>query len=156
MVNTRRTLGLISDTHGLMRPEAAAALRGVERILHAGDVGSGEVLEALAEIAPVTAVRGNVDAGLWCQGLPFTARLTVGETRIAVIHDIAHYHAPENTDEADDVVVFGHSHKPEVERRDGVLYVNPGAAGRRRFSLPIALARLHIDGTEVSVEPITL
>lgn len=149
-------LGLISDTHGLLRPEALEALAGVERILHAGDVGSPEVLEQLVRVAPVTAVRGNVDGGAWCSELPYVRRLKVGELSIALIHDIADYRPPSEPEPPDQVVVYGHSHKPALERRDGVLYVNPGAAGPRRFSLPIALARLTISGRQATVEPVLL
>jgi putative phosphoesterase len=137
-------VGLISDTHGLLRPEALAALRGSDYIVHAGDIGDPAVLEALARIAPVTAVRGNNDHGAWAERLPETEVLQAGETLIYVIHNIAEL----DLDPAAaglHVVVAGHSHQPREERRDGVLYVNPGSAGPRRFKLPIAVARLVID-----------
>lgn len=148
-------IGLISDTHGLLRPEAAAALRGSDRIVHAGDIGRPEVLAALAAIAPVTAVRGNVDCGEWAAGLPWTATLRVGEARIHVVHDLAAL----DLDPAAaglHAVVAGHSHRPSVTSRGGVLYVNPGSAGPRRFRLPVALGRLQVCGARVTAELIEL
>lgn len=135
-------VGVISDTHGLLRAAALDALAGVAHIVHAGDVGSAEVLEALARLAPVTAVRGNNDHGAWAARLPERARLTIAQARVLVLHD-AHELVAEPLDEVD-VVVSGHSHRPLLDRRDGVLHVNPGSAGPRRFRLPIALARLSI------------
>lgn len=135
-------VGVISDTHGLLRPEALDALAGVAHIVHAGDVGSAEVLDALARIAPVTAVRGNNDHGAWAARLPERARLTIADARLLVLHD-AHELAAEPLDDVD-VVVSGHSHRPLLDRRDRVLHVNPGSAGPRRFRLPIALARLSV------------
>ena len=136
-------VGLISDTHGLLRPEALAFLRGSDFIIHAGDIGDPAILEALRAIAPVTAVRGNNDKGAWAKALPETNVLKVGSVRIHVIHDLGEM-------EVDPVaagfraVVSGHSHRPKVEERDGVLYVNPGSAGRRRFTLPVSAAELRI------------
>jgi putative phosphoesterase len=155
-MTTEHRLGLISDTHGQLRPEAVAALAGVEGILHADDVGGPEVLEQLRRIAPVTAVRGNVDGGAWCRELPTTERLVVGGLQLALIHDIADYRAPRAPEPPDQIVVYGHSHKPALERRDGVLFVNPGAAGPRRFSLPVCLARLTIRDHEATVEHLPL
>jgi putative phosphoesterase len=155
-MTTEHHLGLISDTHGVLRPEAVEALAGVERILHAGDVGGAEVLEQLRRVAPVTAVRGNVDGGAWCRDLRYTERLTVGGLQLALTHDIADYRAPRAPDPPDQIVVYGHSHKPALERRDGVLFVNPGAAGPRRFSLPVCLARLTIRDRQATVEPVAL
>ena len=134
---------MISDTHGLVRPEALAALRGVALIVHAGDVGGPEVLEALAAIAPVVAVRGNNDRGAWARRLPPTHDLVVGAARIHVLHDL-HELRGDPARAAYTVVIAGHSHRPRIERRDGVLYLNPGSAGPRRFSLPIAVARLTV------------
>jgi putative phosphoesterase len=137
------SVGLISDTHGLLRPQALAALRGSRYIVHAGDIGDAGVLTELSRIAPVTAVRGNNDSGAWADRLSNTEVLEVGTTRIYVIHDIAQL----DLDPAAagfDVVVAGHSHRPREERRGGVLYVNPGSAGPRRFKLPIAVARLEL------------
>jgi len=135
-------VGLISDTHGLVRAEALAALAGVAHVVHAGDVGGAHVLEALARVAPVTTVRGNNDFGAWADRLPETARVTIARARILVLHD-AHELAGLALDDID-VVVAGHSHRPLIERRDGLLHVNPGSAGPRRFRLPIALARLSV------------
>jgi len=134
-------VGLISDTHGLMRPEALAALAGCDAIVNAGDIGTPEVLEALGGLAPVTAVRGNNDTGAWARGLPEVARLEIAGVRIAVIHilqqlDLAQADA--------DVVVSGHSHKPLVIEREGLLLVNPGSAGPRRFTLPVTVAHLDL------------
>lgn len=134
-------VGLISDTHGLLRPAAVAFLQGSDHIIHGGDVGDPGILEALAAIAPLTAVRGNVDRGEWADRLPLTARLDLGGVRIRVIHDLADFNPAEKVE----VVISGHSHKSGVERREGVLYLNPGAAGRRRFKLPISLGDLLIE-----------
>ncbi|OGA71288.1 MAG: YfcE family phosphodiesterase [Betaproteobacteria bacterium RIFCSPLOWO2_12_FULL_65_14] len=147
------SVGLISDTHGLMRPEALTALAGSRYIVHAGDIGDPAVLEQLARIAPVTAVRGNNDAGQWASALRETEILEVGNTRIFVVHDVA---ALEGAPKGFDVVVAGHSHRPREERRDGVLFVNPGSAGPRRFKLPVAVARLQIAGKRVRFELLPL
>ncbi|MEQ8767391.1 MAG: metallophosphoesterase family protein [Planctomycetota bacterium] len=132
-------LGLISDTHGLLRPEAIAALKGCEQILHAGDVGGPEILEALEAIAPVTAIRGNNDRAAWAEDLPLRADVIWQGVRILVVHDVKDL-AGEDIEA--DVVVSGHSHRPAIEARSGILYVNPGSAGPRRFRLPISIARL--------------
>jgi uncharacterized protein len=142
------SVGLISDTHGLMRPEALAALAGSAHIVHAGDIGDPAVLEALARIAPVTAVRGNNDQGPWAKRLRERETLEIAGTRIYVLHDLAQL----DLDPAAagiDVVVSGHSHRPAQERRGGALYVNPGSAGPRRFKLPIAVARLALPAREI-------
>ena len=142
------SVGLISDTHGLVRPEALGALAGSAHIVHAGDIGDPEVLEALARIAPVTAVRGNNDLGPWAKELRESETLEIAGTRIYVIHDLSGL----DLDPAAagiDVVVSGHSHRPAEERRGGALYVNPGSAGPRRFKLPIALARLALPARTV-------
>jgi uncharacterized protein len=136
-------VGVISDTHGLLRPEALAFLRGSDFIVHAGDIGDAEVIKALRALAPVTVVRGNNDAGAWADRIAETEVLQVGEVFIYVLHNLAEL----DLDPAAagfQVVVSGHSHHPLVERRDGVLYVNPGSAGPRRFKLPIAVAELQI------------
>lgn len=135
-------VGVISDTHGLLREEARDALAGCDLILHAGDIGTPEVLAALEEIAPVIAVRGNNDRGMWARRIPERAQHTVDGVRILVLHD--RKDLPRAPPPDADVVVTGHSHKPLVETRDGVLYLNPGSAGPRRFRLPIALAHLEI------------
>ncbi len=148
-------IGLISDTHGLLRPEAARALSGAEHILHAGDVGKPSILTALQAIAPVTAVRGNVDRDAWARRLPKTAALQLGGTSIYMIHDIGELDlVPEAAGFA--VVVFGHSHRPSLERRNGVTYVNPGSAGPARFNLPTSLARMPIVDGVVEIEFVTL
>lgn len=134
-------MGVISDTHGLLRPEAVVALRGARRIVHAGDVGSSDVIEALARIAPVDAVRGNNDRGAWADALPETLTLTIDGVRVHVLHDV-HDLGADLRGERIRVVIAGHSHRPRNEVRDGVLHLNPGSAGPRRFSLPIAIARL--------------
>jgi len=142
-------VGLISDTHGLLRPEAVAFLRGSDRIIHAGDICDPRILDELATLAPVTAVRGNNDHGPWAERLLETEFLQAGEALVHVIHDVALLGIEPNAAGVQ-VVVSGHSHKPRVERRDGVLYVNPGSAGPRRFNLPIAAGELLIDGNSVS------
>ncbi|MGO9173918.1 MAG: metallophosphoesterase family protein [Rhodomicrobium sp.] len=136
-------VGLISDTHGLLRPQAAAALSGVSHILHAGDIGNPEVLSALATIAPVTAVRGNNDFGGWALQLPLTATAVFAGCTVHMRH-IPRALAPAQAQENISVVVWGHTHKPLIESRDGVLYVNPGSAGPRRFSLPISIGFLRL------------
>jgi len=143
-------IGLISDTHGLLRPAALAALRGCDLIVHAGDIGSGEVLTALEALAPVRAVRGNNDHGPWAEALPDDDVVQLGEYFLYVLHDRAGL----DLDPAAagfQVVVSGHSHRPLHELRDGVHYINPGSAGPRRFSLPITVAELMLgaDGPEV-------
>jgi putative phosphoesterase len=149
------TLGVISDTHGLVRAEALAALAGVERIVHAGDIGAPEVLDALARIAPVTAVRGNNDRAAWAAGIPDTEVVEVGGLSLYVLHDLHELDLdPRGAGFA--AVITGHSHQPRVEDRDGVLYLNPGSAGPRRFRLPISLARLTITGPRVRAELVTL
>ena len=148
-------VGVISDTHGLLRPEAVAALAGVACIVHAGDIGDPAVLQALATIAPVTAVRGNNDRGGWAQALPETAVLEVAGQLFYVLHDL---HALDLDPRAAGMaaVIAGHSHKPTSESRDGVLYFNPGSAGPRRFTLPIAVGRLHVGASGVRGEILTL
>jgi hypothetical protein len=140
-------VGLISDTHGLLRPQALDALGGCHRIVHAGDIMDPAILDALARIAPVTAVRGNNDRGAWAEALPDVAQLALGGVRLFVIHDVAHL--ARHPHAGCDVIVAGHSHRPLVERRDGVLFVNPGSAGPRRFKLPVTVGRLEIRGAEV-------
>jgi uncharacterized protein len=136
-------VGLISDTHGLLRPEAIRFLRGADHIIHAGDIGGAEILEALRELAPVTAVRGNNDTGRWARAVPTEANIELGGVAIHVVHDRAALRGSGR------VVVTGHSHKPVVEEEGGVLYVNPGSAGPRRFTLPVAVGELKISGAKV-------
>lgn len=143
-------VGLISDTHGLLRTQVLDALRDSDFIIHAGDIGNGDVIGQLAEIAPVTAVRGNNDKGAWASGLREIEVLEVGEVVIYVIHDLAQL----DVDPAAAgfrAVVSGHSHRPGISERDGVLYINPGSAGPRRFSLPVSLAHLVVSG--ISIRP---
>jgi uncharacterized protein len=149
-------IGLISDTHGLLRPEAVDVLRGSDFIVHAGDIGEG-VLEPLATLAPVTAVRGNNDRGPWAERIPETARLRIGRVTVHVLHDLADLAiAPAGADVDIDVVVSGHSHRPKIERRGAVLYVNPGSAGPVRFNLPVSVALLQIRGGEVTARVVQL
>lgn len=136
-------IGIISDTHGLLRPEVAAHFAGVERIIHAGDIGHADVIAGLEKIAPVVAVRGNNDTGGWAAKIPNDAVVTLGKRRIYVLHNIAELDRdPVASGFA--VIVSGHSHRPNAETIDGVLYLNPGSAGPRRFTLPIALAVLDV------------
>ncbi|HEY4541225.1 MAG TPA: metallophosphoesterase family protein [Noviherbaspirillum sp.] len=133
-------IGLISDTHGLLRPEARVALRGCAHILHAGDICDPSVLDKLAEIAPVTAVRGNNDRGAWAEALPVQTVVSFGGVRVCMVHDAADF-SPEGEV---DVVVTGHSHKPAIRMDGKLLHVNPGSAGPRRFTLPISVGFLEI------------
>ena len=136
-------VGVISDTHGLLRPEAVEALRGSDLIVHAGDVGALEVLAGLRQLAPVTAVRGNVDTAPWTSALPAVDVVDAGGTHLYVLHQIEHLDLdPAAAGFA--AVIYGHSHKPSAEVRKGVLFLNPGSAGPRRFTLPICLARLRL------------
>ncbi|MBL6750028.1 MAG: metallophosphoesterase family protein [Nevskia sp.] len=148
-------IGLISDTHGLLRPQAVAALQGSDFIVHAGDIGDPAILERLAGIAPLTAVRGNNDSAAGFLRLADSAWLQVGSQRILVLHDIAALDAVPDAGGAS-VVIHGHSHKPAVERRGGVLYVNPGSAGPRRFRLPVGLAHLTVRGSQLAAELLPL
>jgi hypothetical protein len=152
---TVHRIGVISDTHGILRPEAAAALQGVERIIHAGDIGQRRVLEELEEIAPLAAVRGNVDQRERVGDHPRTRVVQVDQALLYVIHDLLEL----DLDPAAagfQAVIYGHSHKPLIERRDGVLYLNPGAAGPRRFNLPVSLAILEVQGTTLEARLISL
>jgi uncharacterized protein len=142
-------IGVISDTHGLLRPEAIKALQGAEHILHAGDVGDPAILDALRAIAPVTAIRGNIDEGGSCSYLPPTELVELGGRSIYMLHDVKKLDL--NPEAAGiEVVVFGHSHKPLVEWRRGVLFLNPGSAGPRRFELPVTVAWLNIEADKLS------
>jgi uncharacterized protein len=148
-------IGLISDTHGLLRPEAVSFLQGCAHIVHAGDIGDVDVLTRLSALAPVTAVRGNNDRGPWADQLAQTELVQLGEIFTYVLHDLADLDIEPNAAGVR-VVVSGHSHKPLVERRGGVLYVNPGSAGPRRFKLPISVAELILAGTAVSARLVEL
>lgn len=137
------TIGLISDTHGLLRPEARIALSGVDRIIHAGDICNAEVLDQLARIAPVIAVRGNNDRGAWAEALPEKEMLEIDRVKLYVLHDLAELDIDPRA-EGVKVVISGHSHRPLSKMESGVLYVNPGSAGQRRFKLPVSLGFLEI------------
>jgi putative phosphoesterase len=144
-------IGVISDTHDLLRPEAIAALKGVKHILHTGDICSGEILTELGRIAPVTAVRGNNDKGTWAKRIPATDVFTVGGHSIYLIHDLKELDLdPAAAGFA--AVIAGHSHKPKLETRDGVLFLNPGSAGPRRFKLPVTLATLDVSRAGIHAE----
>ncbi len=144
-------IGIISDTHGVLRPEALAALVGSDYIIHAGDIGDLAILEKLAEIAPVTAIRGNVDRETWARKIPATNVLEVGGTSIYVLHNLNELDLkPDAAGFA--VVVSGHSHVAKVDTKNGVLYFNPGSAGPRRFRLPVTIGRLTLKGGNVSAE----
>jgi putative phosphoesterase len=147
--STATRIGLISDTHNLVRPEALHYLDGCDAIIHAGDICNPDVLDTLARIAPLTGVRGNNDTGDWAASLPTHARLSVQQVTILVVHDIAELDCVPQ-DEGIRVVVSGHSHKPSITERDGVLYINPGSAGPRRFKLPVCAGTLMVDGAQVS------
>jgi hypothetical protein len=147
-------VGLISDTHGLLRPEALAALQRSVLIIHAGDVGRPDVLVRLREVAPTFGVRGNIDTQPWAAALPMTEAVEAGPHLVWVLHDIAQLDLDPTVGFA--AVVYGHSHKPSIETRDGVLYVNPGSAGPRRFGLPVTVARLRINGADIYPEIVDL
>jgi hypothetical protein len=149
-------VGVISDTHGLMRPEALAALAGAAHILHAGDIGNQEILDALARVAPVTAVRGNNDRGPWAEGIPARAIATFGAHRILVLHDQGELDRDPRALANLSAVVTGHSHRPVIERQGGVLFLNPGSAGPRRFSLPVTVARLLVSADRLEAELVPL
>jgi putative phosphoesterase len=136
-------IGVISDTHGLLRPEALDALRGCDLIVHAGDIGNTEILRRLGDVAPTHAVRGNNDRGPWAESIPLTHVVEIDGHRVYVLHDLSEL-AIDPEVEKFAAVVSGHSHKPRAEYRGGVLYLNPGSAGPRRFRLPIALAKLYV------------
>ena len=152
---TELRIGVISDTHGLLRPQAVAALKGVSLIIHAGDIGTPEVLANLNRIAPVRAVRGNTDRGEWARDLPLTQVVEVGEVHLYVLHDL---HALDLEPKAAGfaAVIFGHSHRPHLERKNGVLFLNPGSAGPRRFTLPVTLAYLTVQGDSLQTEFVPL
>ena len=155
MSRKRFGLGVISDTHGLLRPQAVEALRGSDMIVHAGDVGSPEVLRGLEALAPVLAVRGNNDRGPWAQHLPLTESLELGRASIYVLHDLHELDLDPRV-AGFSVVIAGHSHQPRCEQRDGVLFFNPGSAGPRRFRLPISVGKIVIEGARVTGQLETL
>ncbi|MGA8489770.1 MAG: metallophosphoesterase family protein [Terriglobales bacterium] len=148
-------IGVISDTHGLLRPEAFAALKGSDYIIHAGDVGDPQILDKLAAIAPLTVVRGNVDHGEWAQKIPSTNVLEIGETSVYVLHNLQELDLkPEAAKFA--AITYGHSHVPKQEWKNGVLYFNPGSAGPRRFKLPVSVGRLLLTNGKVQAEIVEL
>jgi uncharacterized protein len=149
------TVGVISDTHGLLRSEAVQTLTGSQIIIHAGDVGSAEILDQLAQIAPVRAVRGNIDTQKWAEALPFTEVVEAGGVMLYVVHDVKQLDLKPSA-AGFSAVISGHSHKPSQEIREGVLFFNPGAAGPRRFKLPVSVGRLLISDGKVNSELITL
>src|SRR5258708_5134157 len=155
MANAVKKIGLISDTHGLLRKEAVEALRGSELVIHAGDVGKPKILEELRKIAPVVAVRGEVDTEPGAKGLPKTAVAEAGATLIYVLHDVNALELNPATS-GFHIVVSGHSHKPGKTEREGVLYINPGSAGPRRFQLPVTVARLNLGRIPYEVEFVNL
>jgi len=148
-------VGVISDTHGLLRPEALEALRGSELIVHAGDVGDARVLDHLRTIAPTIAVRGNVDTEQWARTLPITEVVDAGGLHLYVLHDLATLDLDARA-AGFAAVISGHTHRPRADVKDGVLYLNPGSAGPRRFTLPVSLAKLRVDGAHLSHEIIEL
>ena len=148
-------IGVISDTHGLLRPEALVALQGSDRIIHAGDIGDPEILDRLSEIAPVTAVRGNVDRGPWTRNIPETKVLEVDGTSIYILHIFESLDLKPGA-AGIDAVIYGHSHVPKQQTKDGVLYFNPGSAGPRRFQLPVTVGKLIVAGGKIHSEIIQL
>lgn len=148
-------IGLISDTHGLLRPEALAALQGCARIIHAGDIGKAAVLDGLSALAPLDVIRGNIDTADWAQALPERLDLRIDGLRLHVLHDLKELDV-DPVVVGINVVIAGHSHQPCIERRDGVLYINPGSAGPRRFRLPISVALLRLEDGDAQAELIRL
>src|SRR5262245_28182096 len=155
MTGNNIRVGVISDTHGLLRPEAVRALRGSDLILHAGDIGDPDIIGTLREIAPVFPVRGNVDTGRWAMKLPATEIVEVGDVLFYVLHDQAELDLDPRT-AGFSAVVYGHSHQPSIETRGDVLFLNPGSAGPRRFKLPVTVAHVLVSGRELSPEIIAL
>lgn len=148
-------VGVISDTHGLLRPQAIDALRGSDMIIHAGDVGNAEVIDRLGSIAATFVVRGNIDKGQWAARLPTTELVAIGELYFFVLHEISQLEL-DRAAAGFAAVVFGHSHQPLIETRDGVLFLNPGSAGPRRFKLPITVARVRVSGRRLCPEIVHL
>ena len=146
---------MISDTHGLLRPEALCALKNSSHIIHAGDIGGPEILVALRAIAPMTVVRGNNDREAWADSIPITQTLTIRKRKIFVIHNLQEMQIDPDLEQMS-IVISGHSHRPKIEHRNGILFLNPGSAGPRRFSLPIAIALLHVSEETARARIITL
>ncbi len=150
-----RTVGVISDTHGLLRQEALDALNGSDFIIHAGDIGDATVVERLSALAPVTVVRGNIDTGRWAFDIPQTELLDVDGTLFYVLHIVEELDLDPRV-AGIHVVVSGHSHRPQIEKRDGVVFLNPGSAGPRRFKLPLSVARVQVHGGAIQAEIVEL
>lgn len=150
-----KIIGIISDTHGLLRPEVLELFKGVSLILHAGDIGSPEVLEDLRSVADVVAVRGNNDTGAWAKQIPETQTVHAGAVSLYMLHDLKEL-IIQPSDENLAAVISGHSHQPSITHREGVLFVNPGSAGPRRFKLPISVARLNVRGSAIQAELVDL
>jgi uncharacterized protein len=150
-MNQSRIIGVISDTYGLLRPEAVEALRGSQLIIHAGDVGKPEILNELRKITPVVVVRGNVDKGSWAAALPMTEVVEIGEATVYVLHDL-HQLDLDPAVAGFSAVISGHSHRPSVVQKNGVLFLNPGSAGPRRFDLPVSAALLRVIGKTVEAQ----
>ena len=150
-------VGVISDTHGLLRPEAVVQLQDCDLIVHAGDIGSLAVIEGLSKIAPVNAIKGNIDKEPWAEQFPSTRTIEVGRTRIFVLHNLKELDLDPTT-EGFQVVISGHSHKPKIHEENGVLYLNPGSAGPRRFKLPVTVAHLRITthGVDASIQELVV
>ncbi len=152
---TNMLVGVISDTHGLLRPEVFSAFKKAELILHGGDIGSQTILDGLRTIAPVIAVRGNNEVGEWAEGIPETKDAKVGRRRIYLIHNLKEIPIDPKR-QGFHIVISGHSHRPVIEERDGVMFINPGSAGPRRFKLPVTDARLNMSGANVSANLVDL
>jgi uncharacterized protein len=148
-------VGIISDTHGLLRPQAVAVLQGSDMIIHAGDVGNPDIIKELADIAPIHAVRGNIDTAPWAARLPMTERVEAGGRRFYVLHEISQLDL-DPVEAGIAAVVYGHSHQPLIATRQGVLFLNPGSAGPRRFKLPITVARVTVSGDGMRPEIVEL
>lgn len=148
-------IGVISDTHGLLRPEVLQLFKDVDLILHAGDIGGPDVLETLEEAAPVAAVRGNMDYGAWAMKLPEYRQLQLGHTAVFLIHDLFSTHFAGDGD-GSRVVISGHTHRPQIDRRNDVLFMNPGSAGHRRHQYPVSIGLLYIDNRRLDAEIIEL
>jgi uncharacterized protein len=147
-------VGVLSDTHGLLRPEVIKQLQGSDIIIHAGDIGSEMIIPELEKIAPVYAVRGNVDNGAWAYKFPLTNAVQIGETFIYVYH--GHLELDLAPDKNFQAVISGHTHEPLIEKHNGILYLNPGSAGHKRFSLPVSMAFLQLDDTNLTANLVTL
>src|ERR1035441_8780308 len=154
-MNQPHIIGVISDTHGLLRPEAVGALQSTELIIHAGDVGKPEILGELRKIAPVVAVKGNVDKGSWAAALPMTEVVEIDEAMVYVLHDL-HQLDLDTVVVEFSAVISGHSHEPSISRKNGLLFLNPGSAGPRRFNLPVNLALLRVMGGKLEAQLVEL